>query len=278
MLNVYWTIREDAKVSIDAANQILAGFGIGSDMMNEVTDRRAVKRGVDTLHNRKVRGSDRRISEKIRENDKVAVFGVLKCQLYPGIDQSKYAQDTKVKLNKETGAVEVTGEMAQEVTDAIQANRGFYNDEDIRRLCYNVLRSVGAVSKRPSGGIYLLPAIYADKVDALRNAVKALVGNNANVYVERVYDGDEERANMADSVADDMTIRVEKIVAAVNAISKQTCRLQTHKSNVQQLRDMTNMYRTLLGDQVRLQELDLALKQAEDKIVTAIETVSARTA
>lgn len=273
MLNVYWTINETAKVDIGTAKNALASVGLSETLMDEVTDRRAVKRGVDEMHNRRVKTGNRRISEKIRENSNVAVFGILKCHPLNG-ETTSYEQDTRVKLNKATGAVEVTGKLADDVLQAIQSNRGVYNDADIRRLCYNLVRSIGGVSKRPSGGVYILPAIFADKIDALRVALKKMVGNNASIFVERIYDGDEENKNMAVSVCEDLQIRVGKVLDAVNAISKQTCRLTAHKANILELRTLTDVYKNILGEQDALKTLNDSLVDAENRIADAIEKVS----
>lgn len=276
MINVYWTISEETKVSVDAAKAILQKHGISTSMMDEVTDRKAVRRGIDKLHNRRVRTSNRRISEKIRENSDIAVFGILHNENHKGIDVTAYKQDTKVVLNKNAGTVEATGEMAGEVLSAIDAQRGTYNDADIRRLCYNLVRSIGGVSKRPSGGIYILPACYADRIDALRLAVNEMVGNCATVYTERIFDGEEEKKNMATSVSDDIGVRVARIMEAVSKIGKQTCRLNTHKASVGELKELVGMYKNILGEQDALAELSKCLGDAENTIADQIQKVSVK--
>lgn len=276
MLNVYWTIREDAKVDVEKAVAILASHGISKSMMDEITDRKAVRRGIDQLHNRRVCTSARRIAEKIRENEDVAVFGILHNENHKGIDVTAYKQDTKVVLNKETGHVEATGAMAGEVMKAIDANRGTFNDTDIRRLCYNVVRDAGGISKRPSGGIYIIPIGFADKIADLRCAIKEMVGDNAKIYTERICDGEEENQNMATSVSEDLGVRVDRLIHAVESIGKQTCRLNGHRATLNGLKSLTAMYKNILGEQEALADLSTKLVDAENKIAEQIQKVSVK--
>jgi len=274
MLNGWWMVRRDAKVDIAVAQGVLAKYGLDTSLMNEVTERQSVRRGIDEMHNR--RGTKRTVAEKIRETGDVAVFGILNLERYVGVckDTAAYKQNTKVVLDKATGTVTATGLQADEVYERINANKGFYNDADLRRLCYNLVRSIGGVSKRPTGGVYLMPAMFGDKVDALRNALKEMVGDLAAVYVERIYDGAEERANAATSIADDLMVRATRISDAVKNITKQTCRLQNHKQNVIQLQEMTAMYQGILGEQAALENLTLVLNAASEKIEKAIVETS----
>lgn len=276
MVNVYWTINEDTKVDVATAKAILKKNGIPEKLMNDVTDRKAVRRGIDEMQNRRVRTSNRRIAEKIRENDAVAVFGILHNENHKGIDVTGYKQDTKVVLNKSTGSVEATGAVAGDVLAAINANRGSYNDADIRRLCYNLIRSIGGVSKRPSGGIYLVPSVYMDKIDSLRLAINEMVGENAKIFTERIFDGEEEKKNMAVSVSDDIGVRIDRIMQAVSAIGKQTCRLNTHKASVDELKNLVGMYKNILGEQDALKSLSDVLDDAESKVAEKIQEVSVK--
>lgn len=268
LLNVWWMVREDAKVSVDSALATLEKYGIDKDMMAVPTDRVAVRRGIDEMHNR--RGKVRRVSEKIRETDTKAVFGILDLHLYPGIDQSAYKQDTKVILDKETGSVEATGILADMVMAKIGENKGVFNDADIRRLCYNVIRECGGISKRPTGGVYLTLPCFTTKIEQLKSAINEMVGNQAAIYTERIFNGDMEKETAAASICEDLTSRVNNIVMAVGKINKQGCRLNAHKASVNKLSELMEMYKTVLGEQTLLEELGNTLQTASDKIEEAI--------
>ncbi len=114
-------------------------------------------------------------------------FGVLKMNVDAEARSAEYDQDTTVVLDKKAGTVNAVGVVADVVNEKIAENRGVYNDVDIRALCGSVIRSAGGVSKRPTGGVYVVPALYADKISALKDALKELCGDNPVIYPERIY-------------------------------------------------------------------------------------------
>lgn len=273
MLNVWWMVREDAKVSVDVADEILGRYGF-KGLMGEVTERKAVRRGIDELHNR--RGNNRRVVERVSEDADKVVFGVLKMNVDAEAQCAEYDQDTTVILDKATGVVNATGAVAEVVNQKIQMNRGVYNDNDIRALCGNVIRLAGGVSKRPTGGVYVVPAFYADKVKALKSALAEMCGDAAVIYTERIYDGEEERENTAVAVANDLTSRVNLIVTAVGKLKKQTCRIKNHQMALAKVEEITKMYSGILGEQIALKSLTDTLEMASKKIETVLEETLAK--
>jgi len=270
MLNVWWMVREDTKVNAVKADSILEKFGF-SGFMGDLNERKAVRRGIDELHNR--RGKNRRVVERVRETADSAVFGVLKMNIDENSNSAEYDQDTTVVLDKATGTVEATGVMADVVNRKIAENRGVYNGNDLRFLFINVIREAGGICKRPTGGVYLVPAMYADKILSLKAAVLEMCDKGAVIYTERIYDGEEERSNAAEAVTNDLSGRVNLIVTAVSRIQKLTCRIKSHQDALVKIEELTEMYKTILGEQVGLESLTDTLKAASAKV----ETILAKT-
>lgn len=268
MLNVWWMVREGIKVGVEDAQKILAKYGFSSDTMPVPSDRAFVRRSVDEFHNR--RGKDRRVVESVKNTAGYSVFGILALAVDGEAERGEYDQDTKVTLNRSTGSVEAEGVLAAEVLDRVQANRGHFNSLDVRKLCFRVIAACGGVSKRPTGGVYLIPSAYVDQIENLKLCLKELAGGLAAIYTERIYNGAEEKTIAAGSVYDDLVGRVEIVMKAVKGIGKRAGCLKKQKNNLAEIAMLSDVYRQVLGEQGALNDLSKILQNAEDQISEAL--------
>ena len=269
LLNVWWMVREGITVGITEMHDLLQKNGFDPEIMREPSDKECVRRGIDSFHNR--RGYNRRVVEKISETQMKAVFGILGINLDKEHENSSYLQNTKVILDKNNGSVSAEGELSEEVLDRVEACRGTYNSDDIRILCKNVIRSCCGVSKRPTGGVYMIPYQFDARIKALNNVLKEVAGGKmASLYCERIYGGDEEKTNAAASVFDDLGKRVEALVKTVSRVTKQVCRMKSKKVQLDEINYLAGMYHEILGNQEAIENFNSLFKYAAEKIEQTI--------
>ncbi|MCK9154518.1 MAG: hypothetical protein M0P12_00240 [Paludibacteraceae bacterium] len=269
LLNVWWMVREDINIGVTKMHDILQKYNLDPDMMRVPSDRECVRRGIDSFHNR--RGYKRRVVEKISETQNKAVFGILGISLDKEHENSSYIQNTKVVLDKNSGTISAEGTMADEVLNKVDNCRGTYNSEDIRTLCKNVVRKCFGVSKRPTGGVYMIPFVFKNKIDALNSVLGEVAGKReACVYVERIFGGEEEKDTAAVSVFDDLTKRISYLMNSVKNVTKQVCRLKGKTVQMEEIKYIADVYQKILGDRDSILEFGNVFSRASEKIEEVI--------
>jgi len=273
LLNVWWMVREDISIGIVQMHDILQKYGLDPDMMRVPSDRECVRRGIDSFHNR--RGYKRRVVEKISETQNKAVFGILGISLDKEHENSSYIQNTKVILDKNSGTISAEGALSDEVLNKVDNCRGTYNSEDLRTLCKNVVRKCFGVSKRPTGGVYMVPFTFKSKIDALNAVLGEVAGKReACVYVERIFGGEEEKDTAAVSVFDDLNKRLSFLMNSVKNVTKQVCRLKGKNVQMEEIKYIAEVYQNILGKREAIAEFSDVFKTASEKIEEAISNLT----
>lgn len=272
LLNVWWMVREDIQIGITDMHTVLTKHGFDPEIMHVPSDKECVRRGIDSFHNR--RGYNRRVVEKISETPTKAVFGILGISLDKEHENSSYLQNTKVVLDKNNGVVSAEGELSDEVIDRVDSFRGTYNSDDIRMLCKNVILSCCGTSKRPTGGVYMIPYQFDARIKALNEVLKEVAGKLACLYCERIYGGEEEKNNAAASVFDDLGKRVEVLVKNVSRVTKQVCRMKSKKVQLDEINYLAGIYHEILGNQEAIEGFNMLFKSAAEKIEQTISELT----
>jgi hypothetical protein len=270
-LNVWWMVREDIKVPIETTVSVADKYGI-RNLLKLPSERTCVRRGIDDFHNR--RGAVRRVVEKIRENEASVVFGIMDLHVDKENEQGGYEQDTKVVLDKDSGKVDVTGKLSERVIASIEKNRNNFNSKDIRDLCFSVIRACKGISKRPTGGVYLIPPQFVTQLDMLKLFLKELLGDGtACIYSERIFCGDEEKQYAGESLYQDVMTRVYGLQKRVQAVTKQECRLREHGEDLDGIKELVDAYKDVLGQQEIFEKIAVALDGTAEMIQDALERV-----
>jgi hypothetical protein len=260
-VNVWWTLPE---TSVDGvmAQTLLAKHGFDVSDMKLPSRQLEVSRAVKSFHNRRTR-NDRRIGEKVKETMDAVIYGILERE--QDGDSVGFEQHTTIKLDKATGEVSVTGNLSDEFRKVLKDATGKITDEDIRYFLRRVIRMCYGVAKRPTGGIYFIPAKFAGILDQAK-ALIAEFDSQSHIYVERVMDGTEERQNVWGSVEAEVEDRVASAVAAVGRIERLSS-IQGKNEDIEEARDLMKVYQQLLGEEAKYEAL-------AEKIETAVKLVA----
>lgn len=267
-VNVWWTLPE---TSVDGiiAQSILKKHGFETEDMKLPSRQLEVSRTVKSFHNRR-RKDDRRLGEKVSENDKEVVYGILDREQQTGSELVSFEQHTTVKLDKVNGTVTVGGTLKDAFDKALPEFQGKITDQDVRYFLRKVIRMCYGISKRPTGGIYFVPAKFASVIEQAQ-AVLAEFNGQARIYVERVMDGIQERKNVWDSVEAEVEGRLVEAVSAIGRIERKISAVKGQKDNIEEAAELMRVYQALLGEEAKYEGL-------AEKIEDAVKMVSEKMA
>lgn len=266
-VNVWWTVPE-ALVDGDAAQVAVESAGFERKDIVPASFRRAASRACYNMQDRRS-NEHRRVTEKVKTADGKVVFGIL--DRVDGQEEVSFEQKTKVIVDGKNNELVAFGEVADKVRTEFDANLGRVNSADIRAFIGKVVRLCYGIPKRPSGGIYFVPAQFADLIESARQAVENMfpAGKGAvpRIYTERVFNGEEERRNVADSVADDLRGEINKIMAGIESISRSSKALKDREGKLHMVEQMAKLYEEILGKEAEYEDLIEELRGAETKLV-----------
>jgi hypothetical protein len=249
----------------------LAGF---DGMLPKPTRHAEVSRATRSVAGRR-RKADKSIAEKVGDNSSSLVYGILDYDQEG--QEAEYQQKTTVHMDKATGVVKVEGEKADRVIAAVQVYEGKVTDEDVRQFLVNVVAKCHGVSKRHGGGIYFIPAQYVDRIEAAQKVLRE-IGSGAKVYVERVVDGEQERRNVWEACEENISKQIEDTLAACEKIEKRASAVEDKQAKLSELEDMMGVYKGLLGEEAKYEELAERIEAAVQKVSEKMAQIQQGTA
>lgn len=260
-VNLWWTVPGLA-ADIATVQSLLIKHGFEKDDIQEPSDRVEVSRAVRSFQNRRTK-ADRKIAEIAQDRGDAVVYGILDRETNG--DQVGFVQATTVTYNKNANTVNVTGALCGEVEARIGELKDKATDEDIRYFLRRVVRMCKGVAKRPTGGIYFVPAQLAGVIEQAQ-AFLADLGVGAKLYVERVMDGVQEREIVREAVEHDIDKQLEVVMAGVERVERRVSALKNGEARVEELRDLMKVYQDLLGQEAKYEELTEKLDKAVQTI------------
>jgi hypothetical protein len=263
-VNLWWTIPELA-VTAEFVQSLLVKHGFSDKDMRAPSTRREVSRAVRSFQNRRTK-NERRLAELASERGDQVVYGILDRDVNG--ENVEFTQKTTVKYDKNANTVSVSGTLANEVEVALEGYRGKVTDEDVRVFLRNLVRMTHGVAKRPTGGIYFVPASFVGVIDSAKAFLTEL-NSGANLYVERVVNDTEARQNVWVAVESDLDEQLDKILAAVENTEKRVGALKNQTDRVEGLCEMMKTYQDLLGEEAKHEEI-------AQKIEGVVQVISAK--
>jgi len=265
-VNVWWTC---PSILVDGAKvrDALEKNGFNRNDIGLPTRRLEVSRAAYSLQNRRGKSS-RRVTEKTQDNGKHIVFGILDRKRVDE-ERVRFGQGTTVKLDKDSGEVLVEGALSQDFLEAFESQKGHITDEDIRMFLRRIIRRSFGIAKRPTGGIYFVPEAHSVLIGRAQAVLNEL-GTGAYIYIEGVVNGQRERENVWGSVEDEIDSAIQDALKATERIEKSTNAVQSHKMKLAGLEELMDVYKGLLGEEAKYEELaeriEEAVKQVEGKM------------
>jgi hypothetical protein len=273
-VNVWWTCPEMI-VDAETVKTSLLKNGFEADDIPTPSRRTEVSRAAYSFQNR-LGKSNRRVTEKANDNANCVVYGILDRE-QEATDTVGFTQHTTIKLDKATDAVSVEGALYAEVLEAIKVYSGKITDEDIRYFLRRVIAMCYGVSKRPTGGIYFVPDLSVMVIKSAQAFLNDL-GLGAKLYVEGVVNGTQERQNVWEAVEEDIETRLSETLSAVERIERRTNAVKDHGEKVKGLNKILDVYRDLLGEEAKYQDVSEKIEEAVKVIAAKMTTMQKGTA
>ncbi len=270
-VNLWWFIPTLA-VPAQQAQDLLVKYDFEKNDMKEPSDRVEVSRAVHSFQNRRTK-ADRRMAEIASELGDKVVYGLLDREQVNG-SQVDFVQKTTVTYDKNANTVNVTGALVPEVEQALLDYRDKITDQDVRYFLRKVVRMCHGVSKRPTGGIYFVPTQFVGVIESAKTFLAELA-SGARLYVERVVDGEQERAIVWEAVEDDLDDQLATILHAVDRVEKRVGALKNQEARVEELRGLMKTYQDLLGREAKYEDMASKLDAAVQTIAQKMTTLQA---
>jgi hypothetical protein len=267
-VNIWWTMPE-TEIDGVLAQTMLKKHGFEDEDMKIPSRQLEVSRAAHSFQ-------DRRHKENRRVTEKIETVGVSDSIVYGILDRNQegetvsFEQKTTIRMDKGSGAVTVEGPLKDEFMKVLGNLHGKITDADLRQFLRKVIRMCYGIPKRPTGGIYFVPAQYAGVVEQAQAALAEL-STHARIYVERVMDGKQERQNVWESVESDISDRVAAAVAAVGRIERRASAVENHKEELDSVTELMKVYQALLGEEAKFED-------AKEKIEDAARIVAEKMA
>jgi len=136
-----------------------------------------------------------------------------------------------------------------------------------------VVNMTYGIPKRPSGGIYFVPVLYVPILEQANDFLKEL-GVGAKLYIERLVSGVSERENVWESVQAEIESKITDTLATVERIGKRVSSVGKHQTRLDGLSEIMEVYKGLLGQEAKHEELAKMLNEAGEKVSSKLMLLS----
>ncbi len=206
---VYWTLAE-ARIDRSTLEKLWAGAQLAPEHLPEPpTAEKALKAAVREA----AIGQPDRLIRLGKEDDAEIVFAVVRETKHTD-GSITYQQETRVILDRKAESVssDVPGhDLAGVIATRFGELRSTHTPDDVRRAMMKTLDGCAAVTLRDHGGVYWVPAPYAETVRRLQGAIEKI--GSSRVYLLPVHSSADANRTLGDAAK----LAIEDELAALKA-------------------------------------------------------------
>jgi hypothetical protein len=206
---IWWTLAE-ARIDRSALEKIWTDAQLAPEFLPDPpTAEKALKAAVREA----AVGQPDRLIRLGKEDEAEIVFAVVR-ETKHGDGSVTYQQETRVILDRkaETVSSDIAGhDLAGVINIRFGELRSTHTPDDIRRAMMKALDACAAVSLRDHGGVYFIPAPYAETVRRLQGAIEKV--GISRVYLLPVHDSADANRTLGDAAK----LAIEDELAALKA-------------------------------------------------------------
>ena len=270
---LWWTLA-DARVTRSTLESVWANAGLAENLLPEPpTPEKALRtavRGAQVQHDHLLRLG--------KEDDGEIVFAVV-AETRDGAGNVSLAQTARIRLDRARPAKLESDHPGHDLVAAVSAAYdrllNTHTPDDVRRALVKTLASCAAVTLRDHGGVYWVPAPYAETLRRLRDAVSNIGASRLDVVPIHASPeataalGDAARASIDDEIA---ALRIE-IEGFLSDPPERASTLARRLETFEGLRAKARLYHTVL--QVQVQDLETALNKLTLQVEGLLQTKAA---
>ena len=268
-----WSVN-DWLGSRDEAVELAKTFGISDELFPSQTLKKAVGRATKSV----VKADNGRFTDnlpprKVADNKDKAVYALVSERRDEGLETVAYEQATTVRLDKENGRVDATGTQAAEFMTEFDKYKDCLTDEDIRRLCRNVINNSCGIPYNPNGHDYFVPEAHQEVVERLDKFLRALgVGR---MWITPAIDDSRSLEATWERAAEYLLAEVAKVGANVAVFEKRVKCLHDKNDRLKVLKDMAAMYGQMTQRAAEAEEVLNAVNTVANAVAAKIDEIEA---
>ncbi len=258
---LWWTLSE-ASIDRSALESLWISSGLAPEMLPEApTAEKALK---TTVREAQV-GQHDRLIRLGKETESEIVFAIVReTKLSDG--SVNFNQETRVVLDRATEQIP-NHDLARSVALAFQRLRTTHTSDDIRRAVVRTITTFAAVTLREHGGVYWVPAVFAERLRHLQAAVEKI--GSSKLYLLPVHDSADASRTLGDAALGAIQQELEQLKAEVHgfvvAPPDRASTLARRLDAYEELRARAQLYRDILRVEVhdldkRLDEMTLSIE------------------
>ena len=248
---LWWTL-EDARVTRNRLLDIWHDAGLATNFLPEPpTPERALKAAVRQCQV----GHHDHLIRLGKEDERELIFAIVQ-EHRDGAGNVTYQQEARITLDRlapsQLRSDALSHDLVRAVSDAYDQLLSTHTPDDIRRTLVRTLSSCAAVTLRDSGGVYWVPAPYAETLRRLQNAVAAV--GRSRLDLVPLHGTPEATQALGDAarsaIQDDLTALSTEIDSFLVAPPERASTLMRRLQTFEELRGKARLYHSILQVQV----------------------------
>jgi hypothetical protein len=270
---IWWTLAE-ARIDRSTLEQIWAGAQLAPEHLPEPpTAEKALKAAVREA----AVGQPDRLIRLGKEDEAEIVFAVVR-ETKHADGSVTYQQETRIILDRKAESVssDVAGhDLAGVVTTRFAELRATHTPDDVRRAMMKVLDACAAVTLRDHGGVYWVPAPYAEIVRRLQGAIEKV--GSSRVYLLPVHSSADANRTLGAAaklaIEDELAVLKAEVEGFVASPPDRPSTLVRRLDAFETLKTRAGLYRDVL--QVHVQDLEQTLADLAGSIESLLNQKAA---
>lgn len=257
---LWWTLA-DARISRTQLESVWIEAGLSTSFLPEPpTPEKALRTAVRECQV----GHHQHLVRLGKEDDSELIFAVL-LETRDGSGNVKTEQEARVRLDRAAPARLDSDQPGHDLVTAISAAYDrlltTHTSDDIRRALVKTLSSCAAVTLRDFGGVYWVPAPYADTLRRLQAAVAGIGASRLDLVP--IHATPEARAALGDAaraaIEDDLVALRAEIQGFLADPPERASTLMRRLQAFEELRNKARLYHSVLS--VHVQDLEASLNE-----------------
>jgi hypothetical protein len=262
---IFWSLT-DARVDRTTLESLWSNAGLDVALLPDPpTAEKALKGAIRESQT----GQRDRLIRLGKEDESEIVFGIVR-EHRPGDGTLAYSQEAVIRLNRLAETLIVSPadhDLGSTVSVGYQILRTTHTPDDVRRAIVKALHSFAAVTLREGGGVYWVPAPYAEKLRRLQQAIERI--GSSRVYLLPVHNSADAQRTLGEiakgAIEEELTVLKTEIDGFLKAPPDRASTLIRRFDAFEALRGKALLYRNVL--QVEVQDLDQQL----DRLSASVE-------
>jgi len=259
-VNVYWNLKNVGKIQAPRLLDLMSANGFNNEDIKFPSEKTAFCRAIKDFNN--TRGHQ--LSRKIADNKDCIVYGIVDETINKENETLNYRKETSARFDKESHKVDAEGPLAQAICDNYMSYMDVFVRADISQFLRVGINKACGVPKRPSGGIYFVPQEKIKVIESLSNIINEL--GIGKVYIERIYDGPQERGNIWESCEEEIERVVDEVLKSAEKIGKRTSALENQEVKLKKMNELMEVYQGLLGNEAVVEDMVEKIQRASSFI------------